>query len=218
MGVVSKRGKRGGYWVAVLLAGMLVGSVLLTPVGAHLNSPLTFGHLKKHFFTKKGADARFLNVGEKASDSDKLDGKDSADFLGTTGKATDADKLDNLDSAAFQKSGCVNGNVLGYAFIDSSLGATYEDIPTSFTCVSGFTVRAKQTPANEYTIDFGFNGIILASPCSNHIPLVTPTDVTSAFRASNASESGGILLVSDCVVKVFTVAATSFNVVIFREA
>jgi hypothetical protein len=98
------RGKKWGVarWGAVLVVGTLAGSALIGPAMAHLNNPLTFGHLKKHFYTKKAANIRFINVGEKASDADKLDGKNSTDFLGTTGKAADADKLDNLDSTAFQ--------------------------------------------------------------------------------------------------------------------
>lgn len=48
---------------AVLVAtGALVGSVMLTPVGAHFT---TFNHLKnKHFYTKKAADSRFVNTTE----------------------------------------------------------------------------------------------------------------------------------------------------------
>jgi hypothetical protein len=102
-----------GAWVAVLIVGMLMGSVMLTPVGAHIKS---FNHLKtKHFYTKKAADNRFINVGEKASDADKLDGKDSTAFLGTTGKAADADKLDGLDSTAFEE-------VVAYAHVLSGGG------------------------------------------------------------------------------------------------
>jgi hypothetical protein len=96
MGKHRERKRGVGQWVAVLLVGMLAGSVMLTPVGAHIKN---FNHLKtKHFYTKKAADARFVNVGEKASDADKLDGKDSTEFLGSTAKAADADKVDGLDS------------------------------------------------------------------------------------------------------------------------
>jgi hypothetical protein len=79
----GRRKRTVGHWVAVLLVGILAGSVMLTPAGAHLNSPLTFKHLKKHFYTKKGANSAFINVGEKASDSDKLDGTDSTGFVKT---------------------------------------------------------------------------------------------------------------------------------------
>jgi hypothetical protein len=68
-------------WVAVAVVGSFVGSVLIGPATAHLNRPLTFEHLKKHFYTKKAANNRFISVGEKASDSDTLDGKDSTQFL-----------------------------------------------------------------------------------------------------------------------------------------
>jgi hypothetical protein len=68
-------------WAAVLVVGTLAGSVLIGPAMAHLNRPLTFAHLKKHFYTKKAADNRFINVGEQASDSDRLDGLDSTEFV-----------------------------------------------------------------------------------------------------------------------------------------
>jgi hypothetical protein len=68
-------------WVTIAVVGSLVGSLMIGPASAHLNRPLTFEHLKKHFYTKKLANKVFINVGEKASDSDKLDGKDSAEFL-----------------------------------------------------------------------------------------------------------------------------------------
>lgn len=98
---VEKKWMKAGSWVAVVVVGALVGSVLIGPAMAHLNNPLTFAHLKKHFFTKKQASSMFINVGEKASDSNKLDGKNSSEFLATTGKAADSDKLDGLDGSAF---------------------------------------------------------------------------------------------------------------------
>jgi hypothetical protein len=55
------RGKKWGAarWAAVLIVGTLVGSTLIGPAVAHLNRPLTFRHLKKHFYTKNAANARF---------------------------------------------------------------------------------------------------------------------------------------------------------------
>jgi hypothetical protein len=82
-----------GFCVAVLLAGMLAGSVMLTPVGAHIT---TFKHLKtKHFYTKKAADSRFINVGEKASSA------------ATADTAANADKLDGIDSTGFAQTSSV---------------------------------------------------------------------------------------------------------------
>jgi hypothetical protein len=52
--------RRLGSVAALVLAGVLMGSVMLTPVGAHIT---TFNHLKtKHFYTKKAADARFVDT------------------------------------------------------------------------------------------------------------------------------------------------------------
>lgn len=51
-----------GRAVTLVAAGALVGSVMLTPVGAHITN---FNHLKtKHFYTKKAADARFVDTAE----------------------------------------------------------------------------------------------------------------------------------------------------------
>jgi len=108
----EKKWMKAGRWLAVVVAGALVGSVLIGPAMAHLNNPPTFAHLKKHFFTKKQANSKFINVGEKASDSDKLDGKNSTEFLATGGKAADSDKLDGLDGSAF-----LQNTQLGWAIV-----------------------------------------------------------------------------------------------------
>jgi hypothetical protein len=220
MGSREKGRGKVGTSVAMLMVGLLMGSVMLSPVGAHIKN---FNHLKaKHFYTKKASNNRFINVGEKASDADKLDGKDSTEFLGTAGKAADADKLDNLDSTAFQRSGCVDGNVLGYVrIVAADYGSGYTNVPTSFTCVSGFTSRAKQTSPGVFRIDFGFNGTILLSPCGQHVPVATLEDLGDII-ASSGSEGGPIA--SDCVVDVNTFddlgdpAGVDFSLVIHRNA
>lgn len=87
--------------VAVLVVGMMAGSVMLTPVGAHIT---TFNHLKtKHFFTKKAADARFVNVGEtaaSAANAEKVDGLD-ANQLARASYAATADHVDDFSAATF---------------------------------------------------------------------------------------------------------------------
>ncbi len=75
------------------------GLVLVTVAAAGLLlSPATAAN----FLTRKKADKRYINVGEKASDADLLDGQDSTAFLSTNQKAADADKLDGKDSTQFQ--------------------------------------------------------------------------------------------------------------------
>jgi hypothetical protein len=61
MAKAFKRTRIIGVSAVVLLAGMLAGTILITPVGAHIT---TFKHLKKHFYTKQAADARFLDASE----------------------------------------------------------------------------------------------------------------------------------------------------------
>jgi len=70
---------RWGRGVAILTVGLLAaGAFSLSPASAA--KFLTKKKAMKLFYTKKVADARFINAGEKASDSDKLDGMDSAAF------------------------------------------------------------------------------------------------------------------------------------------
>jgi hypothetical protein len=65
---MRKRGKHertaGRYrGVALLVAGMLAGTILVSPVGAHVTTSvkhLINKHLKKVFYTKKKADERYL--------------------------------------------------------------------------------------------------------------------------------------------------------------
>ena len=74
----SRRGAVRG--VAVLVVGFLAaGAFAIGPAGAA--KFLTKKKALKLFYTKAASDARFINVGEKASDSDKLDGIDSTGFL-----------------------------------------------------------------------------------------------------------------------------------------
>lgn len=203
MGKHRKQRTGVGLWVAVLLVGMLAGTVLVSPVGAHITS---FSHLTaKHFFTKKAADARFINVGEAAV---------SATNATNAQTAANADKLDAMDSTAFQRSGCVNGNVLGYArILPGFFGPSYETVPTSFTCLSGLSVRAKQDPVGVFTIDFGFDG----TPCGQHVPIAN-VEQDGDIRPHSASEG------TDCVVVVETFDPDGiplgliFNLAVMRAA
>ncbi|MGH2654574.1 MAG: hypothetical protein ACRDHV_09545 [Actinomycetota bacterium] len=81
----------------VVVAGVTALVVSGTPALGHVTKKL--GHLIKHL------NPVFVNVGEKASDSDLLDGRDSTEFLGVGGKAADADRLDGSDSSAFMRAG-----------------------------------------------------------------------------------------------------------------
>jgi hypothetical protein len=191
----GNRWNSAGRWVVVLLVGMLMGSVMLTPVGAHIGS---FKHLTTaHFFTKKAADARFVNVGEAAIKATSAD------------NAANADKLDTLDSTAFQKTGCANGNVMGYArILPDSYGPSYSTVPTSFTCLPGLSVTAKQDPVGVFKVDFGFNG----TPCGSHVPIAS-VEQDGEARPHSSSEG------ENCVVVVETFDADGFPVgIIFNLA
>lgn len=60
--------------VTLAIAAVAVSALAITPGDAA--TTFTKAKAKKLFYTKKVADARFINVAEKASDSDKVDGID----------------------------------------------------------------------------------------------------------------------------------------------
>jgi hypothetical protein len=81
----------------VVVAGITALVVSGAPALAHVTTKL--GHMLKHL------NPMFVNVGEKASDADLLDGRDSTAFLGASGKAADAELLDGNDSNDFIRVG-----------------------------------------------------------------------------------------------------------------
>jgi hypothetical protein len=71
--------------VTSLVALVLIGATLVPPGTAHVSPSATHNWrrhykplAKKIFFTKTRANARFVNVGEQASDAALLDGMDSS--------------------------------------------------------------------------------------------------------------------------------------------
>lgn len=153
----QNRGKRRGAlgWLALLMAGMLSGSVLIGPAVAHLNRPLTFKHLKKHFYVKKAANNRFINVGEKASDADKLDGIDSAGFYKTGSTVADSDKVDGKNASDLVAAGVFVRNV----------GGTLE-IHRWFNNVNGQAPTLSLLFAGYYQVNFGFDARSRYAVCS----------------------------------------------------
>ena len=83
--------------VGLILAGIMAGSLLGGPAVAHVGKRI--GHLQTHL------DPIYLNEGQKANDSNLLDGLDSTQFLRSTAKATDADTLDGVNSTGFLLAG-----------------------------------------------------------------------------------------------------------------
>lgn len=83
----DSRSRARGRWVAMFVTGVVAGSLLITPAGAHVENTvkhLINDHLKVFFYTKKVANQRFVSFAEKVVDSDNLDGRDSSLFLGDT--------------------------------------------------------------------------------------------------------------------------------------
>jgi hypothetical protein len=66
--------KRSIVW---FVSGLLVGLLLVSPASAHVGTSIT--HLW-NLHLRPLADARYVNLGEKATNADKLDGKDSTAF------------------------------------------------------------------------------------------------------------------------------------------
>jgi hypothetical protein len=123
MGEIRKRNI--GQGIAILISGMLAGSVILTPAGAHISS---FNHLvTKHFFTKKSADARFINLGEEASSAATAKSADTAkssDTAKSADVATTAGRATNIYAAQVDSSGTMLGSVPP-GVTSESLGSAY---------------------------------------------------------------------------------------------
>jgi hypothetical protein len=75
--------------VTTLLASVLLGAALAAPGSAHDSTSITHNWRRHYrplakaiFYTKAGSDARFVSVGEQASDAALLDGMDSSAFAG----------------------------------------------------------------------------------------------------------------------------------------
>jgi hypothetical protein len=133
-----------GRWIATLLAGMLAGSVILTPVGAHITS---FNHLKtKHFYSKKAADDRFVNVGEAAS---------SAETAASAATAANADKVDGKNASDLVAAGVFVQNVGGNLAIHRWFNNVNGQPPTLSLIDPGY-----------YAVNFGFDARSRYAVCS----------------------------------------------------
>jgi hypothetical protein len=199
---------RVGRGVAVLVVAMLgAGAFAITPATA--GKFLTKKRALKLFYAKSDADARFINVGEKAGDANLLDGLDSTDFLGAAGQATDADLLDGKDSTAFQQ-GCENGAVQAWADVVPPVEATYSNVASSFSC-AGVQIRARQLQTGIYFVDFG--GAEFAFPCQPRVTVVNLSNdlFAHAFAGtSTANDSGGV--VPNCVARIDIVNEAGMHV------
>jgi hypothetical protein len=83
MDLMKSSGRRRGRSVALLVAGILAGTVLIQPAVAHFRPRI--GHLIRHVFNR--ADPRYINTGEAVAN------------------AANADKVDNLDAAQLVSGG-----------------------------------------------------------------------------------------------------------------
>jgi hypothetical protein len=97
--------------VLMLLTGVLVAGILISPAGAHVGGTVAHlwgQHIKPRVtnlvFTKTQSDARYLGKTAKAADADRLDGLNSTAFLGAGATAANAALLDGQDSSAFAPS------------------------------------------------------------------------------------------------------------------
>jgi len=84
MDLFKSSGRPRGRWVALLVAGLLAGTVLIQPAVAHFRPRI--GHIIKHVFTR--ADPRYVNNGEKAASAGSADTAKTADTATTANQAT----------------------------------------------------------------------------------------------------------------------------------
>jgi hypothetical protein len=103
--------------IGVLAIGVAIAAAMTaTPAAAHVGG--TVAHLWNHL--KPLADARYVNVGEKASDSDKLDGLDSSDFA-----PAGAESWNEVTSFAFSRWENVGGSWASVGFYKDPYGVVH---------------------------------------------------------------------------------------------
>jgi hypothetical protein len=113
MDFMKPSGRSKARSVALLVAGILAGSVLIQPAVAHFRPRI--GHLIRHVFNR--ADPRYYNEGQ------------TVDRAQNANNATNAGTLDNIDSTGFLRTGSIvaSGNVSDTA-IDNFTSATMTSI------------------------------------------------------------------------------------------
>ncbi|MGH2556571.1 MAG: hypothetical protein ACRDHO_12750 [Actinomycetota bacterium] len=142
----------------LIVVGLAFGGLMISPAGAHIGKGLP--HLRRHldnfFLMEAEGDAAYINVGEAASNADRLDNLDSTAFLPVAGKAADADTLDNIDSAAFLQTGSALDGVFncpGVGFSPENSGsATNTDGEGLRSLVSNQTLRCAVHLPNGATV------------------------------------------------------------------
>lgn len=128
----------------VVVAGISALVVSGAPALGHVTKKL--GHIVKHL------NPLFVNVGEKASDADLLDGNDSTAFLSAGGKAEDSDQLDGNDSSDFMRVGekAADSDLLDGMDSSAFLGAT--DTAADSELLDGLNSTAFQRSFNRIVV------------------------------------------------------------------
>jgi hypothetical protein len=136
--------------VVLILAGITAGSLLSGPAVAHTKGNVTHlvnQHLVNFFYTEAEADGRFINSGEKATDSNLLDGVDSSGFLAASGKAADSHLLDGIDGALYLRTTGKAADSNALDSLDSSAFVQNATVYTRhFSCVGLGWTPESDTP------------------------------------------------------------------------
>lgn len=143
-------------------------------------------------FLQRSEAGSFLGSGAKATDADRLDGKDSSEFLGAGAKAADADRLDGLDSLDVTR-------LAGAVFTDGDPAGV------------GFT--SEQTATGVYRVNFPAGTFKTATSCKTPVPMVVAHSDTAVIATvavgmatcSSVDGSGGF------TVRTFTAAGAATN-------
>ena len=127
----DRRSSRARGMLALAVLGVLATVALISPVGAALNKNKVKKIVNKTAYSKADADGRFINTGEKAADSELLDGVDSAGFLRPQGLVHIAigpnEWVDRGPDSATHPPAYFNnraGFVSSIAVVDQFMGAT----------------------------------------------------------------------------------------------
>jgi hypothetical protein len=124
-----------------------------------------------------------LGKNEKATDSDKLDNKDSTEFLGANQTAADSDKLDGKDSSEFQPSDpCPDGTL----FHEGACIVTISRGPAAFPNAEGVCLQAgRRLPTVAELQTFRLRQDLSGAEFTSHV----------SFDANGSSQTQKVMLV-----------------------
>lgn len=158
----------------LVIIALVIGANLVSPAVGHVTKKLK--HLYKHL------DPRYVNVGEKAADADKLDGKDSSELASRVASGFVAEPTESAGDF-LMASATITAPASGQLVMDGIVGlfvsGTTNDTGSCYLTLDGADIIGAEYP---YTLDSVESH---QEPCVSHsVQQVSAGSHTVTFRIS----------------------------------